>query len=68
MVLYCCEIGNSASFCVLGTVHQLPSRDVVVDKILFDVVVPYKCCLPPMAGECRFLVTIALNLSLLSFL
>ena len=40
IVLLCCVIGNSAFLCVLGTVQFLPSRDLVVDEILFNVVIP----------------------------
>ena len=39
MVLYCCEIGNSASFCVLDTVQQLPSSKIwLCTKSCFYVV------------------------------
>merc|ERR1712112_167750 len=60
----CCAIGNSASRCVLGTVHLLHSSEIWLCTKSCLMLLSFINMVPPITGQCRFCATIALNLSL----
>ena len=50
IVLLCCDIGNSASLCVLGTVHLLPSREIWLWTNFEVMLLSLMKVVPPMTG------------------
>ena len=62
------ETGNRASLCVLGTVHLLPSNVIWLLTKSCLILLSLINVVPPITGQWRCCATIALNLSLCSFL
>ena len=62
------ETGNRASLCVLGTVHLLPRSVIWLLTKSCLMLLSLMNVVPPITGQWRCCATIALNLSLCSFL